>query len=131
MEIKYIYAGLLISFVLVLALWVLQRFFRKMKVLYICSTAAFIVILVTELLEELFGTNTLVSNLTFKVFSPGFKIAGVFIRHPLVAFDNLSPAYIILSYIFAVIFYSVVFWGIAKSISYTRKKYFYSKTNGR
>jgi len=123
--------GLLVSFVLVLAVWVLQRFFRKIKVLCLCSTIAFIVILVTELLEELFGTNTLVSNLTFKVFAPGFKIAGVFISHPLVAFDNLSPEYIILSYIFALIFYSVVFWGIVEGISYVRKKYFCSKTDDR
>jgi hypothetical protein len=37
--------------------------------------------------------------------------------------------YIIVSYIFAVIFYSVVFWGLVEGILYTRNKYFCSKTN--
>lgn len=126
MKIEYICAGLLISFVLVLALWVLQRFFRKMKILCLCSTVALIVVAVLDVLAYLLIDNHFLVSLIVYVWYPGFKVVAFFVK-PFVAFDNFSPIYIILSYIFTVLFYSVVFWGIVTIILYIRKKYFCRK----
>ena len=128
MKTEYIHIGLLISFVLVLALWVLQVFFRKIRVLCFCSTVSLIVVVASEVLTYLFPDNNFLFSVAIPVLYPGFEIAAVFIHHPLVAFDNLRPSYIILSFIFAPIFYSVVFLGIVEIISYA-KKYFRSKTD--
>lgn len=128
MQIKDVYMGLLISFVLVLALWVLQRFFRKMTVLCLCSTVSLMVVVALEVLIYRFPQNNTIDSLAVYVWYPGFGVASIFVK-PLIAFDTFNPTYTILSFIFTVIFYSVVFWGIVELISYVRKKYFCRKTN--
>jgi len=129
MEIKYICIGLLISFVLVVALWVLQRFFRKMKILCLCSTVSLIVVVASEVLVYYFPENNFLVSLVVCVWYLGFRVASVFVK-PFVSFDNFSPTYTILGFMFAVIVDSLVFWGIVKGISYARKKYFCSKPDG-
>ena len=130
MEIKYICIGLLISFVLVLALWVLQRFFRKMKTLCLCSTIALIVVAVLDVLAYIFIDNHFLVSLAVFFSYPGSLVAAVFVKSH-VSFDNFNPPYIILSYIFAVIFWSLAFWRIVDIIQYDRKNRSCSKTNGR
>lgn len=129
METKYTVMGLLISFVLVLALWVLQRFFRKMKILCFCSTVSLIVVVGSEVLIYHFPENDFLAGLGMVFLYLGFLVAGVFVK-PLVSFDNLSPTYTILGFIFAVIFWSLAFWRIVNIIQYDRKKHFCRKTNG-
>src|SRR4030042_5526817 len=126
MEIKDIYIGLIISFVLVLTLWVLQIFFRKMKILCFCSTVSLIVVVVSEVLAELSPNNELLIRLVSYVLFPGFRIVILFANPWLVVHHQKG---LFLWYVFSVIFYSVVFWGIAEGISYARRKYFCRKTN--
>jgi hypothetical protein len=128
MQIEDVYMGLIISFVLVLALWVLQRFFRKIKVLCLCSTISLMVVVALEVLIYRLPENNTLDSLAVYVWYPGFVVAAIFVK-PLIAFDTFSPTYTILSYIFTVIFYSVVFWGIVESILRFRKKLFCRKTN--
>lgn len=118
--------GLLISFVLVLALWVLQRFFRKMKALCICSTISFAVIVASEILMDFFPSNYFIVRLLAHLLIPGFRVVILF-ANPWIVVHHQKGLF--LCYVFSVIFYSLVFWGLVEGILYVKKKYFCSKTN--
>jgi hypothetical protein len=87
-------------------------------------------IVTSEILTDISPNSEFLLNVAAYILFPGFGIAGVFATFLFpFPFDNPSLAYIILSYVFALIFYSLVFWGIVEGIPYARKKYFCSKTN--
>jgi hypothetical protein len=76
-----------------------------------------------------FPENGFLAGLLAVFVCPGGIVAAVFVK-PLVSFDNLSPTYTVLAFMFAVIFWSIAFWRIVDIIQYDRKKHLRSKTNG-
>jgi hypothetical protein len=126
MDMKFVYTGLFTSFILVLALWV---FFRKQKALCLGSTIALVVVIAAELLAETFTDNEFLLSVATHILLPGLKTAAVFVSTS-ISFDDENPVYTVLSYIFALIFYSIIFSGILMAISCIWKDYFCRKTDG-
>jgi UDP-N-acetylmuramyl pentapeptide phosphotransferase/UDP-N-acetylglucosamine-1-phosphate transferase len=118
--------GLFISFVLVSTLWIVQIFFRKTKTLCLCSTISFAVIVALEVLRDCFPANYFLLRLLAYLLVPGVRVITFFVNPWLVAHHQKGLFWV---YIFSLIFYTVVFWGIVESILYVKKKYFCSKTN--
>ena len=98
-----------------------------MKTLCLCSTVSLIVVVVSDALAYIFIDNHFLVSLAVFFLYPGSLVAAVFVK-PLVSFDNFSPTYTILAFMFAVIFWSLAFWRIVDIIQYDRKKHFRSKT---
>jgi hypothetical protein len=97
-----------------------------MKTLCICSTVSFALVVALEAVADIFPNNGFLVNVWSLILFPGFRVVILF-ANPWIVVHHQKGLF--LCYVFSVLFYSVVFWGIVKGISYVRKKYFCSKTN--
>jgi hypothetical protein len=123
---KDVYVGLFISFVFVSTLWIVQIFFRKIKTLCFCSTVSFALVVALETAADIFPNNGFLVNIWSLILFPGLRVVILFANPWIVVHHG---KWFFLCYVFSVIFYAVVFWGIWEGILLARKKCFCSKTN--
>lgn len=107
-------------FVFVIFLWVLQKHFPKVRILYLCSIVSFIIISVTDIvnwLNNFFFRNEFLFDVVIKILSPGSLLAKPFSR-------TFEPTliFVVLAMVFSEIFYTVVLFGVVAIVSHVKGK---------
>ena len=104
----------------IILMWFLQKYFPKMRTLFICSIPSTVIvtfgILAGSRLSSSFE-NELIAKVFSILFYPGSFLARLFCMP-----DSLL--FMILGYLFSIIFYMIIIYGIVVIISYIKRLYY-------
>ena len=115
--------GFSISFVLVIILWIMQRFNRKFRLLCLCLFICFLLVSAVYIGKDFCGGRTLCETLMFNFLGytmlPGMAILAFFVGVKRVLVEGVG---LFLCIPVSLIFWALVLYGVVKFISYVKKK---------